>query len=115
MTVEADLYNVLKVVCPRAFPDFAPVSTQRPYVTFQQIGGDVVNFVDNQVASKRNAVFQINVWSDRRTESVALARQVEEALIAATAFSARPVAALAADYDADVPVYGTRQDFSVWY
>jgi hypothetical protein len=32
-----------------------------------------------------------------------------------TAFQARPIAAAVADYDADIPVYGCRQDFSAWH
>lgn len=114
MTVEFDIYTALKAACQRVFNDFAPVGTERPYVTFQQIGGDAVNFIDGTVPDTKNGVFQVNVWADKRSESVALALQIEAALIGSSAFQAQPVAALVADFDPDVPVYGTRQDFSIW-
>ena len=50
MTFEADLYTLLKTVTPRVFPDFAPVTTASVYVTFQQIGGDVINLIPRQRA-----------------------------------------------------------------
>ena len=59
MTVEADLFNLLKtLVSNRAFPDFAPVNTTRPYITYQQIGGQVVVFTEGAMADHDNGVFQ---------------------------------------------------------
>ncbi len=49
MTLEAALAAVLETVCPRVFPDFAPTSTARPYITYQQIGGEAPVYVDNTV------------------------------------------------------------------
>jgi hypothetical protein len=114
MAIEKALREVLLAVCPRVFYDFAPVSTPRPYITFQQIGGAAPSYVDATVSSKLNGEFQINVWADKRIEASGLARQIEAALIAAPAFDARPVGALVADFDADIPVYGARQDFDIW-
>lgn len=114
MTVEADLYNVLKVICPRSFPDIAPTSTAKPYVTYQQIGGQVINPISNEVPNKQNGEFQINVWSSTRAEASAIALQIEAALRQATVFVARPLSAPASDYDHDMLVYGSRQDFSIW-
>ena len=114
MSVETDLYNVLKLVCPRTFPDFAAVSTARPYVTWQQIGGTSLRFVDNTPFSKRESLMQVNVWSNTRLEAMTLARQIEDALCAATAFVAEPQGEPVSDFDADIPVYGCRQDFSIF-
>lgn len=114
MTVEASINTVLAAVCPRVFPDFAPVSTVRPYITYQQIGGDAPGFVGREVPSKQNGLIQINVWADTRMAASALAIQIEAAMIAATAFQANAQGAPAGDFDADIPVYGCRQDFSVW-
>jgi hypothetical protein len=114
MSVEADLYGVLNAICPRTFPDFAPVSTMRPYVTYQQIGGQVINPIGNDVPNKQNGEFQINVWSNTRAEAAALARQIEAALRQSSAFIARPLSAPASDYDHDMEIYGSRQDFSIW-
>lgn len=113
MSVEAQLFGVLKVLCPRTFPDFAPVSTVRPYVTWQQVGGVPLRYLDNTAATVRNAEIQINVWADTRLSAVTLARQIEDALCASDAFQATPNGELVGDFDADIPVYGTRQDFAI--
>jgi len=114
MTVETDLTALLKTICTRTFPDFAPVGTARPYVTYQQIGGAAPVFVDNTVPDTENGEFQINVWADTRMQAKDLIKQIEAALILETQFQARPIGAAVSDFDADVPVYGARQDFSIW-
>ena len=113
MTVEADLKALLALDCPRTFPDFAPVGTTRPYVTFQQVGGDAMNYVDDTAPGIKHGEFQVNVWADNRASAAALALAIEARLRAATQFQARPISAPVSDFDADVPVYGTRQDFSI--
>lgn len=115
MSFESDVYAVLKSVCIRSFPDIAPASTQRPYITYQMFGGDVINPLNNSSPGKRNTYLQVNVWSSTRLEANNMSRQIEEAMRAATAFNARPQSALSSDYDPDVPVYGAAQDFSCWY
>lgn len=115
MTFEADLFTLLKTVTPFVFPDFAPVSTPRPYVTWQAVGGEVINPLANVAPGRRNAEIQINVWSDTRAQALSISRAIEDAMRAASAFTARPVSAAVSDYDADVPVYGCRQDFSCWH
>lgn len=114
MTLEQKLTALLRQVCPRTYCDFAPTATQRPYVTYQQIGGEAVEFIDNTVPSMENAHVQVNVWAGSRLEAKTLIKQIEAALILATGLQARPLGAAASDYDADVPVYGSRQDFSIW-
>lgn len=111
MTFEADLYTVLAAVTPRVFPDFAPVETLRPYCTFQQIGGDVIQLVENVKPGLRLPDVQINIWSDTRAEAMSVIRAIEDAMRAATAFRAIPQAEPMCDFDADTPVYGAHQDF----
>lgn len=112
--MEADLYALLKAICPRAYPDIAPTSTAKPYVTYQQIGGKVINPLDGSAPGKRNAVMQINVWAETRSQALLVMGQIEDAMRAATAFSARPQAAAFNDYDHDMQVYGSQQEFSIW-
>lgn len=115
MTLEADIRMLLDpLVFERVYPDVAPLSTQRPYITYQQIGGDVIDVLGQEVPDKVNAMLQINVWADTRVQASALANQIEVAMIQATAFRARPLSAFAGDHDEDMNIYGTRQDFSVW-
>jgi len=105
---------LLRAICPRTFCDFAPTDTPRPYVTYQQFGGEVPSFLDRTVPDKENASIQINVWSDTRAEAKGLIKQIEAAMIGATVFQASPQAACSSDFDADMARYGSRQDFSVW-
>jgi hypothetical protein len=115
MSFETDLYAVLAAVTPRVFPDFAPVTTQRPYVTYQQIGGEVFNPLSNDDPGIRHSAMQISVWADTRVQAMTLSRSIEAAMRAATAFTARPDSAATGDFDADIPVYGASQDFSCWH
>lgn len=114
MMLEEQLVALMRPLCPRVHPDFAPTNTLRPYVTFQQVGGVALDFVDTTVPSKENAEVQVNVWASTRKEAKTLMKQIEVALIQATAIDARPVSACASDFDADMEVYGSRQDFSIW-
>jgi len=112
--LDEQLYLELAAVCPRVFPDFAPTDTERPYVTFQQIGGEAPGFIDRTVPSKENAHMQVNVWSDSRREAKVVIKAIEERLIGATAIQASPIAAAASDFDADMERYCSRQDFNIW-
>lgn len=114
MSLESQLYTVLSGVCPRTFPDFAPTNTTRPYVTYQQIGGEAVNTLDKWVPNKRNARMQINVWADTRASAASTMQAIEDALRMSNLFQAEPESAMTADFDADFPVYSAMQDFSIW-
>ena len=115
MSVESDIYTLLKgLVGNRCCPDFAPIATVRPYITYVQIGGEALSYTDDTLPNGKNGRFQVNVWGDTRSQCSALMLQVEAALIQATAFQARPVSAPSSDYDHDMLVYGSMQDFSVW-
>jgi hypothetical protein len=114
MSIESELYTVLSAVCPRTFPDFAPTTTARPYVTYQQIGGEAINFVDRLVPSKRNARMQVNVWADTRASAVTTMQAIEDAIRMSVLFQGEPESAMASDFDADFPVYSSSQDFTIW-
>lgn len=114
MSLETDVYAVLQTVCPRVFPDVAPANTAMPYITWQQIGGDVIATVTNDLPDKRNALVQVNCWSSTRLEANQLALQVEVALVGAGQFVAIPRGAFTASFDDDVDGRGTMQDFSIW-
>jgi hypothetical protein len=120
MTFESDLFTVLKSASAtllngdgtaRVFPDFAPVTTARPYVTYQGIGGPILQQLSNAAPGVRLPEIQVTVWADTRAQSLLIARAIEAAMRAATTFFAAPVGEPVADFDADVPVYGCRQDF----
>ncbi|HYD58968.1 MAG TPA: DUF3168 domain-containing protein [Noviherbaspirillum sp.] len=115
MTVEASIFDLLKgLVSTRVYPDVAPANVAKPYIVYQQVGGDVVTFVDNMVPSKQNGRFQFSTWAATRAAAATLALQVENSLTTAVAFQARPLGAPTARYEPDGPVYGAQQDFSIW-
>jgi hypothetical protein len=115
MTFEADLVTTIKAAAPalgsRVYPDFAPVSTQRPYCTFQQIGGPSINPLDNTAPGVRLPDIQVNAWADTREQAMSLIRAIEAGMRAASAFHAHPLGEPVGDFNADVPVYGALQDF----
>lgn len=116
MSFESSLYTLLAAVTPRVFPDFAPMTTTRPFCTYQQIGGDVLNMVENVAPGVRNSMLQISVWSDTRKEALQVIRAIEDAICASSVFpSARPLSAAVCDYDAEIPVFGARQDWTIWH
>ena len=115
MSLESDLFALLSPLAGgRVFPDVAPLSTARPYVIYQQIGGEAVNYTDDAAPNRQHALMQISVWSDGRLQANTLARQIEDALRGAAAFQARPDGALRTDHEPDLNLYGASQDFSIW-
>lgn len=116
MPLEAELFALLTPLCPRVYPDVAPEPMPaRPFVTYQQIGGQAINPLTNDIATKRNARMQINVWAGTRISASALAGQIEDALRVSTPFQASPIGAVTALYEPDIKLYGTQQDFSIWH
>ena len=114
MTVEASIFGLLApLVANRCFPDFAPITTAKPYLTYTQIGGEALTLLDGSLPDKKHGRFQINVWGDTRASVSALMLQVELAMSQVTVFHARPVSAPSSDYDHDMLIYSAMQDFSV--
>jgi hypothetical protein len=114
MTLESKLIAILKTLTPRTFADFAPTTTERPYITFQQIGGEVIRPLANVMPSKENAEMQINVWADSRPAAKAAIKQIEAMLTETFELTARAQGAAVSDFDADMERYCSRQDFSIW-
>lgn len=111
--MESDLAALLQTLCPRVFPDIAPTTAQKPYVTYQGIGGRSLRYVDNTAADKRHHMVQVNVWATTRKEANQLSRAIEDALCAASVFTARPMSEAVADVE-DEDLRGNRQDFDIW-
>jgi len=114
MSLEAKLTTLLLAQCPRVFPDVAPWDTARPYITYQQIGGPALVYVEGVLPAERSAWVQVNVWADTRLAATALMLQVESALVAATTLSAKPQAGMQAMHDDDTGRKGSSQDFEIW-
>jgi len=115
MTQDELFFSALQgLVGGRVYPDIGKEGTALPYITYQDIGGDAVNFIDGAVPSKANARVQVNVWAKTRAEAKDLARRVEYALRAVPALQTLVIGAPATTHDPGTKYYGTIQDFSVW-
>jgi hypothetical protein len=115
MTIEADIYTATKsLVSNRVFPDVAPAGVGKPYVVFQQIGGEAVNVLTQTISSKKNGRFQFAAWGTTRAAVSALMLDIESALVLSALFDARPIGAATSTFDSDAGLYGSRQDFSIW-
>lgn len=112
--MEAALVAILKTLCPRVYPDVAPLDAGKPYITWQAIGGEVARYLDNTAADKRNTLMQINAWALTRQDATTLIRQAEDALCGSSAFVARPQGEALSMHEPDTKLYGSAQRFSVW-
>lgn len=120
MTLEEAIFAALgPLVDGRCFPDVAPLSTAKPYITYQVIGGPNTRWLDGSAPDKRRSIVQINAWGARRLQVNTLARAIEDALCASTEVVAQPDAEPRSDHDdtelpdAPLGLFGTVQDFSV--
>jgi hypothetical protein len=115
MTVEASIFDTLKgLVSNRCFPDFAPLGTPRPFITYEQAGGDALYFLDGALPDKKHGRFEIGVYADSRAPCAAIALQVEAAMAASTAFQSTAIHAPISDYASEVKIYSSTQNFSVF-
>lgn len=117
MSIENDIFAALKsLVSNRVYRLVAPDDVvDLPRITFQQVGGQPVNFLGTEDPGKKNGRFQVNCWAASADAATVLARQVEDTLRAATALQTVIEGAPIAVYEPDTQLYGTHQDFSFWF
>lgn len=116
MTIESDLFDALSgLVDGRVYPLRADPETPRPFITYQQVGGRSVSFLETGVVGKRNARFQVNVWSDDYQQAASLMRSASVALITSTTLRATPLGEPVGRFEDDVELFGAEADFSVWF
>lgn len=115
MTLETMLFDGLQgMVSGRVYPDVAPDQTAPPYITYQQVGGDAINYASGEVPDKQNARVQVSVWATSRMEASALGAQAETALRLVAALQTTVLGARRARHDPETNLRGTMQDFSFW-
>lgn len=115
MTVETDIFSALKdLVANRVYPDEAPPGVALPYITYQQAGGQPLNYLAG-VPDKRNGRFQFIVWAATRKEAAALIRQVEDMLRIDQQLLADTLSGALAMRESELNLYGFTQDFSIWF
>lgn len=115
MTMEATLFGLLgPLVGSRCYPDIIPDNPSFPLIVYQQVGGVVVEYLDQTISDKDNARMQVWVWAKTRTEARDIARQARTAIIGSV-LQAKTLAAPISTYDEAMKLYGSRTDFSLWY
>lgn len=113
MSLETDFYSTVAAICPRVFPDFAPVDTARPFVTWSQIGGRALTPLGKDVPDRREAIMQVNVWSDTRLEANQTILAIDAALRISVVFDARPNGEFMAITHEETDLRGAIQDFVI--
>jgi hypothetical protein len=97
----------------RCYPDVAPAGALRPYITYQAVGGQSPNYLSNTV-DLQNARMQVNVWADTRGVATNLMQSAIAALTGAP-IRATNIGAPVSTYEPDTKLYGSREDFSIWF
>lgn len=115
MSLEASLSSLLgPLVSGRCYPDTIPDKPTFPLIVYQAVGGTAVDYVEGKVADKDNARVQLHVWAQTRLEASQIARQARVALVEGD-LKATTLAAAVSLNDNVRKMYGSRQDYSVWY
>lgn len=115
MNIETLVVNALSGLAgDRIFPDQAEEGTPAPYIVYQQVGGDAVNYTEASVPDTQNGRIQVSVWAARRLDASDLGKQVEDALRLFAGLQVTVLGARRALFDPITKLRGTMQDFSVW-
>jgi hypothetical protein len=116
MTIETALVSALAATFSnRVYPDTNddPAGLVLPYVTFQQVGGAPLNYLDG-VPTARNARMQFNVWAKTRQEANTLMRSID-VIVRSAPFHGTSLGDLIATYEPITKTRGAMQDFSLWH
>lgn len=115
MSMEPALVALLQEICPRTFPDVAPEGVERPYVTWQALGGESIYTLGNAPIDKRHTLMQINVWAPTRQQAITMAREIEAAMAASANFVAKPAGEPISTHEPETSLYGSIQRFTIWH
>lgn len=98
----------------RVYPDVAAEGSALPRAVYQQVGGIGVAYQESTLPDRENVRLQIVTWGEDRADVTALAKQVEEAILAAPDLQATPLGNRTSIYEEDTRLRGALQQFSVW-
>lgn len=113
-SAESIVYQALKSLgLGNVYPDVAPDGTLPPYFTYQAVGGQSVNMLDDVVALQ-NARIQVNAWTTSRSQAVTMINAAINALCPEPIL-ANSIGAPISTYETDTKFYGSRVDFSIWF
>ena len=116
MSLDEKLFAALSpLVGGEVYPDVAPDGVVKPYITYQQVGGDAVNYTEGSIPDRRNARVQINVWAETRLAASSLSELVEDTLRPMIDLQTEVIGARVSVYEPETKLRGARQDFSIWH
>jgi len=112
MINEVDLVSALNgLVSNRVFPDVADYHTATPFITFQQVGGAALNYLEGVAPAQKPVRIQISVWADTRLQAMQLIRKVQDLVVQPPLLATTEGAAIAY-YDNETKLRAAHQDFS---
>lgn len=115
MSIEELVFGALSDLAGgRVYPDEAPDNAAAPYIVYQQVGGDAINYIEAAMPNLQNARIQIAVWASRRADASALALQIEQAMRLAGQLQTKVLGARRSVSDPIAKLRGCQQDFSIW-
>lgn len=101
----------------RVYPDVAPVGVERPFITYQAVGGAPINLLTGEKPEKQPHRMQINCWASREQGRIVvseLAMLVEDAMRSASDLQVEVLTGRVSTYDEETDLRGTMQDFQIF-
>ena len=114
MLADETVYETLRWLVDDRVSPAPSEDLEAPYIVYQQVGGNAINFLSQEMPSKQNTRFQINVWANTRLQAAELAHMAEELLRLNTDLNTTVIGAHTATHDETKGLHGTRQDFYFW-
>lgn len=115
MSAEHIIFAALRsLVADRVYPDVAPANTALPRIVYQQVGGRTAQYSEGNLPTTENARMQVVCWAATREAATTLAKQVEDALLAAAGATVEPLGQRIARLEEDTGLRAAQQDFSIW-
>lgn len=117
MSVESDLVAAMTplVGTGHVYRGIPPQGvTFLPRITYQNVGGVALNFLERAVIGKRNARVQVNGWAANPSAALALANNIEATLRTDATLQVTVLGAWVQTDEPENQLFGSRQDFSLW-
>jgi hypothetical protein len=116
MTMKDQIYSALEaLVAGRVYTGAPPKDVVAPYIKYQRVGGDPVNYTEGSIPDRKNARVQVNVWAASMAIADPLAVQAENILRQSTSLQVSVLTEVLDTYDEETTLRGTMQDFDIWY
>lgn len=115
MSIESEIATALGgLVDGKVYPDLNDEGTEAPYIVYQRVGGQTPSLLENSALSKEFVRVQVTTWTTSRLATVALAKQVQDALVALTGIQVSAIGSAISTYDDTTQLRGAIQHFQVW-